>query len=137
MGGNFTYDKEGNFYQTATIYGYVKREHTPESYKTLMAILNSKLCWWFIQNTGAVMAGGFYRYKPAYINPFPIPSIEKLSKQAQTLEELVDHILQTKKKQADTSALEAEIDRLVYDLYDLTPDEINIVEGTAKIESEH
>lgn len=31
--------------------------------------------------------------------------------------------------QADTSALEAEIDRLVYALYGLTPDEIAIVEG--------
>ena len=32
--------------------------------------------------------------------------------------------------QADTSALEAEIDRLVYDLYGLTEDEIKIVEGS-------
>ena len=30
---------------------------------------------------------------------------------------------------ADTMALEQEIDRLVYELYDLTPEEIKIVEG--------
>ena len=30
---------------------------------------------------------------------------------------------------ADTSALEAEIDRLVYELYGLTEEEIRIVEG--------
>jgi hypothetical protein len=43
---------------------------------------------------------------------------------------LVGRILSTKKSnpQADTSALEAEIDRLVYDLYGLTKDEIKIVE---------
>jgi hypothetical protein len=29
----------------------------------------------------------------------------------------------------DTSAWEGEIDRLVYELYDLTPEEIAIVEG--------
>jgi len=33
---------------------------------------------------------------------------------------------------ADTSALEREIDQLVYVLYDLTPEEIQIVEGAAK-----
>lgn len=31
---------------------------------------------------------------------------------------------------ADTAVLEAEVDRLVYDLYGLTEDEIKVVEGT-------
>ena len=34
--------------------------------------------------------------------------------------------------QADTTALEREIDRLVYDLYGLTEDEIKIVEESTK-----
>jgi type II restriction/modification system DNA methylase subunit YeeA len=44
---------------------------------------------------------------------------------------LVDRILAAKAKdpQADTSALEREIDRLVYGLYGLTEEEIKIVEG--------
>lgn len=44
---------------------------------------------------------------------------------------LVDQILEAKRENpaADTSALEAEIDRMVYDLYGLTEAEINIVEG--------
>jgi hypothetical protein len=33
---------------------------------------------------------------------------------------------------ADTTALEREIDQLVYALYGLTPEEIAIVEGSAK-----
>ena len=47
---------------------------------------------------------------------------------------LVDRILVEKKDdpQMDTTALEREIDRLVYELYGLTEDEIAIVEGTAK-----
>ncbi len=32
-------------------------------------------------------------------------------------------------KEADTSALEQQIDEMVYKLYDLTPEEIAIVEG--------
>jgi adenine-specific DNA-methyltransferase len=47
---------------------------------------------------------------------------------------LVDRILAAKQRdaKADTSALQREIDRLVYALYDLTPEEIQIVEGAAK-----
>jgi hypothetical protein len=44
---------------------------------------------------------------------------------------LVDQILAAKKKdpQADTSALERQIDEMVYKLYGLTPEKIAIVEG--------
>lgn len=131
MGGNFAYDFEGKFYQTATLYGYVKKENIRTSYEVLMAILNSKLCWWFIQNTGAVMSGGFYRYKPAYINPFPFPSEEKIEKYHNNLLVLSESILSAKKSnpKADTSAEEQEIDQLVYKLYNLTPEEIAIVEN--------
>jgi hypothetical protein len=40
-----------------------------------------------------------------------------------------DHYLENLNKQARVKALEAEIDQLVYKLYDLTPEEIKIVEG--------
>ena len=45
---------------------------------------------------------------------------------------LVDQILTAKQSNldADTSQLEAEIDKLVYQLYDLTEEEIAIVENT-------
>lgn len=55
-----------------------------------------------------------------------------LSKELQTLLiQIVDQILTAKKfdPKADTSALEAEIDQLVYQLYGLTEAEIKIVEG--------
>ncbi len=44
---------------------------------------------------------------------------------------LVDQILAAKKKDpnADTSTLEHRIDEMVYALYGLTPEEIEIVEG--------
>ncbi|HHT9126863.1 MAG TPA: hypothetical protein ACFYD6_13765 [Candidatus Brocadiia bacterium] len=44
---------------------------------------------------------------------------------------LVDQILAVKQKDpnADTSALERQIDQVVYELYGLTPEEIVIVEG--------
>jgi hypothetical protein len=44
---------------------------------------------------------------------------------------LVEQILAAKKEkpEADVTSLEAEIDRLVYKLYDLTDEKIRIVEG--------
>ena len=46
----------------------------------------------------------------------------------------VDRILAAKRKNpaAETSALEREIDQQVYALYGLTPEEIKIVEDSAK-----
>lgn len=48
------------------------------------------------------------------------------------LEELTNNIIATKKQNssADTTALEAQIDQLVYQLYDLTEEEIEIIENT-------
>lgn len=40
--------------------------------------------------------------------------------------------LQNQQKQTTVKALEAEIDQLVYKLYDLTPEEIAIIEGGKK-----
>ena len=130
MGGNFAFDEYGKFYQTATIYGYIKKSGIKTSYKSLMGMLNSKLCWWFIQNTGAVMAGGFYRYKPAYMKPFPFPSEESLCLYDGRMESLVVSVLSKKKEnpQADTTSLESQIDFLVYHLYGLTYDEVLIVD---------
>lgn len=47
---------------------------------------------------------------------------------------LVDRILAAKQRdaRADTSAMEQEIDRHVYALYGLTPEEIKIVEDAGK-----
>jgi uncharacterized membrane protein YukC len=40
-----------------------------------------------------------------------------------------DDYLQNPEKQAKVKELEREIDRIVYELYELTPEEIEIVEG--------
>ena len=70
------------------------------------------------------------------INPgdFRQIPVRKASKGQQTeVIRVVNQIL-TKKKNpdADTSAMEQEIDRQVYVLYGLTPDEIKIVEEATK-----
>ena len=82
-------------------------------------------------NTGTVMSGGFYRYKPAYIKPFPMPSDMVLSKSSLEIENLVKAIEQ--EKENDTSVLVNQIDFLVYHLYGLTYDEVLIVDPETPI----
>lgn len=73
MGGNFSIDLDGEFYSTTTVYGYIKKKTIAESYWYLMTLLNSKVLWWYLKNTGAVMANGYFRFKPDYLKSFPIP----------------------------------------------------------------
>ena len=46
------------------------------------------------------------------------------------MEKLVDKILLKKQEGKDTQAEETQIDQLVYQLYDLTEEEIKIIEGS-------
>jgi len=42
--------------------------------RTLAAILNSRMLTFFLQQTGTVLRGGYFRMKTAYLNPFPVSS---------------------------------------------------------------
>ena len=42
------------------------------------------------------MANAYYRYKPAYINPFPMPSDDSILSIERQLEELVDKVTEVK-----------------------------------------
>ena len=77
----------------------------------------------------SLQRGGDYHIVPEHIRNIPIPTATK--EQQQPIITLVNRILAAKKAnpQADTSAWEAEIDKLVYELYGLTEEEIKIVEG--------
>ncbi len=63
------------------------------------------------------------------ISLFSLP-IKKISSEAQApFVKLVDKILALKKQGKDTEELEKEIDKMVYDLYDLSKAEREIVGG--------
>ena len=67
-----------------------------------------------------------------YFEHIPIPDATK--EQQKSVSTVVDQILASKAKdrEADTLALEASIDQLVYKLYGLTEEEIAVVEGTGE-----
>ena len=121
LGGNFSYDKNGHFYSTTTVYGYIRKENIRITYETLLAIMNSRLCWWFLKNTGTVLANGYFRYKPAYLFPFPIPKIEET--EDRRIQEMVNKLQVSEEK----SFLLKGLDTCIYALYGLTKDEIDQV----------
>ena len=127
LGGNYAFDEKGQFYSTTKIYGYIKKNDVKSSYKSLMAILNSKVMWYFMRNTGYVLRGGYYTFKTNYVKPFPMPSDEAIIAIEPVLIPLVDKVLLAKKNnpKADTSTEEREIDNIVFDLYGLTEEERN------------
>ena len=137
LGGNFAYDDKGEFYSTTKVYGYIKKSNIVEGYKFWMALFNSRLFWFFIQNTGYVLRGGYYTFKTDYVNPFPVPK-DIPQKIEEAIVRVVDDILMQKKDnpQVDTKSLEREIDFLVYKLYGLTYDEVLIVDSETEISRE-
>ena len=93
-----------------------------------MAILNSQLVWWYLVNTGTVLANGYFRFKPNYLNPFPMPKTVTSEIQLE-LELLVDKIIiaTSNKENSLIEELRIKIDLLIYKLYNLTDEEIEII----------
>lgn len=124
LGGNFSYDPKGTYYTTTTLYGYLKQDSAWESYQYWLAILNSSLLWFYLKNSGSVLANGYYRYKPAYLENFPVPEVSRDNeKRIASLSAylLVLNASATQHK-VTIAYFEQLIDGLVYELY--FPDEL-------------
>ena len=127
-----SYDETGHYMFTGGVsggYGIVPKPGISPRY--LLAILNGRAAFWYIQKTSTQMRGGWYSFESRFIKNIPIPhSIEE----HEQIEALVTQILAQKRAAptADTGALEAEIGRLVYGLYGLTKEEIDIIENSTR-----
>ena len=141
-----TIDANG-FYHNTQVYSFLLPSNASEDLKYWLGILNSELMWWFLVTTGNVLRGGYFRFKTEYLNPFPLRTIDfakpaekdrhdrmvslverMLALQKQLAAAKTDHAKTNIERQID--ATDAQIDKLVYDLYGLTEDEIKIVEGS-------
>ncbi|MDW79487.1 class I SAM-dependent DNA methyltransferase [Campylobacter jejuni] len=99
--------------------------------KYILAFLNSDFIYLMLRKF--YMGGGIEgELKTNNLEKLPIPKINsKNQKLADELINLVDEILKAKEqdKNANTQELENKINSLVYKLYNLTEDEIKIIEG--------
>jgi len=100
--------------------------------KFLLGVLNSKFLTYFLQQkfVDKHLAGGYLAINKSTLEQLPLVDVPPARQQ--TIITLVNRILAVKEREpeADTSALESEIDRHVYALYGLTKEEIAIVEGS-------
>ncbi|MDO5320742.1 MAG: TaqI-like C-terminal specificity domain-containing protein, partial [bacterium] len=94
----------------------------------LTGVLNSTLVAYWLRHKGK-MQGENYQIDKEPLLAIPLPDIGKLEQLP--ISDLVSKVLDAKKvdPDADTSAMESEIDALVYKLYGLTDEEIAVVEG--------
>ena len=130
---------------------------TGEYLRYLLAFLNSKLIEWYFDYICNSSGVGTNQWKKVFVEQIPIPKIDEESQKP--FIKLVDEILEAKQKIKDYKPLldeaiknnnfdreialkkelenlenicttnEKTIDQMVYKLYDLSDDEIKIVEG--------
>lgn len=109
--------------------------------KFILGILNSKfLTYYFLTNFEEKhLAGGYLAINKSTIEQLPL--VDADIKQQKPFVEIVDKILEITRsgdylknsaKQAKVKEYETQIDQLVYKLYELTPEEIKIVENSNK-----
>ena len=82
--------------------------------KYLLGMLNSKIADYYIRNLGVTRNGGYFEYKPMFVEQLPVPFTSKYSS---LIEELVE--LKNEKR----------IDEVAYEIYGLTQEEIDYVES--------
>jgi hypothetical protein len=86
----------------------------------LLAVLNSKLADFYIRNLGVTRNGGYFEYKPMFIEQLPVPKLSL--KEQEPFASLVS--LPNQENQL-------EIDSLVYKIYKLSAEEITFINSLA------
>jgi len=117
------------------------------SQKYILGILNSKLIDWYIRNSSTQMRGGYFSFEARFIRNIPIRIIDfdnpdDVARHDRVVS-LVQRMLDLHKKldaasipadktlyQRQIEATDNQINSLVYELYGLTPEEIEIVEAS-------
>ncbi len=111
---------------------------TGDNLKYLVAILNSTVSSYWIQNNCPELQGGTRELSYIFMQHLPIPNIPE-SEQAPFVD-LTSRILSltqsddysvNAEKQKQVTSLQAQIDRLVYALYGITDDEMKIIESSS------
>ena len=116
-------------YFTQIGFSLLDRNNDIDELKVILAILNSRLMTFYHKNVFLdTEKKVFPKILIANAKKFPI----KMPSDKTAITGLVNLIISTKRNNpvADTSALESEIDRLVYQLYGLTYDEVLIIDPT-------
>ncbi|MCQ2890611.1 class I SAM-dependent DNA methyltransferase [Helicobacter pylori] len=130
QGAYFVYENSGIFLEK-TAFMIVSDAY---NLKLLTALLNSKLVTFYFKNFcgGCILGKSGYQYNKHALEKIPIPKITPKNQElARKITDCAERILKAKEKdpKTNTQGLEKEIDALVYQLYNLTDEEIKIIEN--------
>jgi len=144
---SFSFDQTGEIFFTGGVAGgygiLVNAAYRPEY---VMGLLNSTLLDWMLRQSATQMRGGYYSFESRFIKGLPIRAIDfsKASDKAlhDRMVELVERMLSLHKQltaaktgqdktmiQRQIDATNHQIDRLVYDLYNIADKEVNFLEN--------
>lgn len=126
---NFMIDSDNHIFGGGTSHS-LRLTDNSYSVKYILGILNSKLLQWVIYDLCPVKMGNARKYGLDYIKKLPIAVADNMLQNK--IEELVDQVISMKKENMETIEIENQIDLLVYQLYDLTAEEIKIIENGVK-----
>lgn len=145
---SFALDETGEYAFTSG-YGIILRSEVNESPKYVLGLLNSKLLDLYLKSVSTPIRGGFFRYFTQFIEQLPIRQINFSDPEDKArhdrMVELVEGMLTLHRQLASAKtnheqtalrrqidATDRQIDRLVYELYGLTEEEIRIVEEQSR-----
>ncbi|PKL63037.1 MAG: hypothetical protein CVV31_03320 [Methanomicrobiales archaeon HGW-Methanomicrobiales-2] len=137
---NFTIDEAGGLFNANTCYNLFYSD------KFLLGLLNSQVINYYYRYLAAVYRGGYLRFFSQYVEMLPIRTIDPANPadvaRHDRIVTLVEQMLDLNKRLAAAKAphekevlagtidaTDRQIDRLVYELYGLTEEEIAVVEG--------
>ena len=101
-----------------------------ETLKYTTGILNSKLINWYFRNrfNDKHLAGGYISMNTVLLQKIPFVKPKLKTQIVKIVEKIIS--LKRNNENTDTTDLENQIDQLVYQLYNLTDEEIKIIEAT-------
>jgi len=133
-------------FDTDKFYSSDKTSIIPLKDLYLLGLLNSKVIDYSLHSISSTKQRGYFEYKPMYVSKLPIRTINFSDPADKTRHErmvsLVERMLAIHKQKAEVKtdheknlierqieATDNAIDKLVYELYNLTDEEIKIIEG--------
>lgn len=126
---------DNNKFKTfASINNIVLKEKFSSFYEFFVSLLNSRLINWYYANNFSNNSNLTVNISKTFLEKLPIKEISLDAQQP--FIDLVEQIMEKKKIGEDTQELEDKIDLMVYKLYELTYNEVKIVDPEFKISEE-
>jgi hypothetical protein len=149
------FDDDANYFVNVTTGGFgIVTDEMCGKMEYMTGLLNSQLLDWYLKKVSTTFHGGYFAANKQFLTQLPIQTINfsdptdrsRHDKMVNLVESMLDlnkrlraaktaHEKDSLQRQIDATDLQ--IDRLVYELYDLTDDEVKIIENKSEIVNNH